>query len=159
MEFKEKEILISECDDLSLDMIIEKASNFYDYHEGYDPSDILDFVRNLYKEELSLEGNNKEKFLFLELVKVVIKSSSLDDDEKDRFLMFVSPTVNDIIFPGLDKYIGTLPIISDRAPTTQDAGEVGMIWIDETNNDVYFLTSVSPGKVYNWRKNLNTKQK
>lgn len=54
------------------------------------------------------------------------------------------------LFPGLGKYIGPLPIVEDRAPTTQDAGEVGVTWIDKTNNDAYFLTSVSPGQVYNW---------
>ena len=41
-----------------------------------------------------------------------------------------------------------LPIISKRAPTTRDKTynqgkiEVGTIWIDKTNDDVYVLTSI-----------------
>jgi len=41
--------------------------------------------------------------------------------------------------------IGPLPIVSQRAPTTNDRCEIGTMWIDEPNDDVYVITSASGG--------------
>ena len=34
------------------------------------------------------------------------------------------------------------PIISERAPLANDRAEIGQVWIDQPNDDIYFLTSV-----------------
>jgi len=34
------------------------------------------------------------------------------------------------------------PIVAKRAPTTSDKQEIGKVWIDTTNDDAYFMTSV-----------------
>jgi len=41
------------------------------------------------------------------------------------------------------------PIISDRAPRTSDRAELGTIWVDKPNDDVYVLTSVVANSA-NW---------
>jgi len=35
-----------------------------------------------------------------------------------------------------------IPIISQRAPNTRDKREIGSIWIDQPNDDIYILTSI-----------------
>lgn len=37
------------------------------------------------------------------------------------------------------------PIVAKRAPTTRDKYEIGKVWIDTTNDDAYFITSVTVG--------------
>lgn len=38
--------------------------------------------------------------------------------------------------------IFTPPIVAQRAPTTSDHAEIGTVWVDKPNDDVYFLTSI-----------------
>jgi hypothetical protein len=35
------------------------------------------------------------------------------------------------------------PIVAERAPTVNDKAEIGTLWVDKPNNDVYFLTSIT----------------
>jgi len=42
-----------------------------------------------------------------------------------------------------------LPIVAQRAPRASDRAEFGTIWIDQPNNDVYLITSVT-ANVSNW---------
>jgi len=51
-----------------------------------------------------------------------------------------------------DLYVGPVPIVAERAPTTADSRniELGTVWIDKTNNDAYFLTSVVLGGDATW---------
>lgn len=41
--------------------------------------------------------------------------------------------------------LAPLPIVSNRAPATNDIAEIGTMWIDVPNNDAYVLTSISGG--------------
>lgn len=42
-----------------------------------------------------------------------------------------------------------MPIISNRAPTANDTAELGTVWIDQTNDAVYQITSIVAGAA-NW---------
>ena len=50
--------------------------------------------------------------------------------------------------------VAQLPIISQRPPTVNDKAEFGTEWIDQPNNQVYFLTSIVNNQA-NWSKVAN----